>query len=246
MRYLLISDLHSNIEAMRVVIADATARGYDKAVCMGDLVGYGASPNDVVDMVRELDPAIIRGNHDKVIAGVDTGEQFNFLALQSCHWTQSELSEDNLAYLRSLPLGPKSVDGEFWIAHGTPLDEDAYILNDFDAMEVFRDFPESICFFGHSHIPTVFAVDESDGLYLMAPMGDEERIALKPGNRYLINCGSVGQPRDRNPKAAYGIYDSSSRILHLFRVAYAIEETQRKILDTELPRFLAERLSYGA
>jgi len=245
-RYLLLSDLHSNIEALSAVLDDATERGYDHVACMGDLVGYGADPNAVVDRVRSLSPRIIRGNHDKVISGVEDGEQFNFLAVQSCHWTREALSAENIDYLASLPKGPGSVDDQFWIAHGTPLDEDAYILNDFDAMEVFRGFGEDICFFGHSHIPTIFSVDEEEGLYLMAPMRDEEKIALKPGARYLINCGSVGQPRDRNPRAAYGIYDSGTRVLDLIRVQYALEETQRKILTTSLPRFLAERLGYGA
>lgn len=246
MRYLVLSDLHSNLEAFDAVLSDAGRRGFDRAVCMGDLVGYGANPNEVVERVRELDPVIIRGNHDKVISGVESGEQFNFLAIQSCQWTQQALSAENLAYLGALPKGPRQVDEGFWIAHGTPLDEDSYILNEFDAIEVFRGFSEDTCFFGHSHIPTVFAVDETDGLYLMAPMGDEERIALKPSTRYLINCGSVGQPRDRNPKAAYGIFDSQSRILRIHRVAYDLEATQAKILATNLPRFLAERLAFGA
>ena len=245
MRYLLLSDLHSNIEALEAVLAHARGRGFDRVACMGDLVGYGASPNEVCAAVRALEPVIIRGNHDKVISGADSGEQFNMLAAQSCRWTQERLSAENLDWLRSLPEGPREVDEEFWIAHGTPLDEDAYVLNEFDAIEVFRGFPGQICFFGHSHIPSLFAVDDEDGFYLLAPLGDEERIELKTGTRYLLNCGSVGQPRDRNPMAAYGIFDTTRREVEMLRVAYPVAQAQRRILETSLPRFLAERLGAG-
>ena len=245
MRYLLLSDLHSNIEALEAVLADASARGFDRVLCMGDLVGYGANPNEVVERLRGLDPIVIRGNHDKVISGVEGGEQFNLLAMQSSLWTARALTAENRAYLAALPRGPLQIDGEFWIAHGSPLDEDAYLLGDFDAIEVFRDFPGDLCFFGHSHIPTLFALEVVQGFYLLSPVGDDERIPLEPKTRYLINCGSVGQPRDRNPKAAFGIFDADRRTLGLHRVAYALAEAQRKILETTLPRFLAERLGVG-
>jgi diadenosine tetraphosphatase ApaH/serine/threonine PP2A family protein phosphatase len=245
LRYLIISDLHANLEALQAVLADAGRRGFDRTVCLGDLVGYAADPNEVIAEVRRLEPVIVRGNHDKVISGVESGDQFNVLALRSCEWTRDALTEENRQYLAGLPRGPLPVDGAFWIAHGTPLDEDAYILNDFDAIEVFRDFPEEVCFFGHSHLPTVFALSDPEGFYLMSPMEDEESLALKPGWRYLVNCGSVGQPRDRNPKAAYGIYDAAARRLELVRVPYDVQETQRKILATDLPPFLADRLAFG-
>jgi diadenosine tetraphosphatase ApaH/serine/threonine PP2A family protein phosphatase len=237
--------VHSNLEALEAVLGDARRRGFEQVVCLGDLVGYAASPNQVVERVRELEPVVIRGNHDKAIAGIDSAEQFNHLALQSCTWTRAELTGDNLRYLAELPVGPRQVDDRFWIAHGTPLDEDAYILNDLDALEVFRCFTGQVCFFGHSHIPTVFGLSDEEDFFVMYPLDDEERLVLKPGCRYLINCGSVGQPRDRNPKAAYGIYDSASQTVGLYRVAYPVEETQRRILDTHLPRFLSDRLGLG-
>ena len=247
MKYLILSDLHSNTEALEAVLGDARRRGFDRVACMGDLVGYGAEPNAVVERVRGLDhAAVIRGNHDKVAGGLESGDQFNFVAGLAARWTQSALGSDNLSYLRSLPRGPLVVDGAFWLAHGTPLDEDAYILNDFDALEAFNGFPEDLCFFGHSHIPTIFSLSDDEGLVLQAPVADEARLALKPGVRYLINPGSVGQPRDRNPKAAYAVYDAATRMLDLYRVGYDIEAAQRKILAANLPHFLADRLRLGA
>ena len=190
-------------------------------------------------------PVLLKSCPVKVISGIDTGEQFNPLAVKSCQWTRDALTEENLKYLRGLPEGPLSVNDELWLAHGTPLDEDAYILNEFDAIEAFRGFPEDICFFGHSHIPTIFSIDESDSLFLLTPMSDEERVALKPGSRYLINCGSVGQPRDGDWRASYVIYDIDSRNVTFRRLEYDLETAQKKILAARLPEGLAARIAEG-
>ena len=213
MRLLILSDLHSNQEALDAVLADARRRGFDRAVCLGDLVGYGANPNEVVATVRELDPIAIRGNHDKVIAGVEDGEQFNLMAVQSCRWTQTTLTAENLEYLRRCPRARSSRSTTCGSPTGRRSMRTPTSSTTSTRSRCSRAFPSRICFFGHSHIPTIFSFDEQDGFYLFSPMEDEERLALKPGSRYLVNCGSVGQPRDRNPKAAYGIYSTSTRVL---------------------------------
>jgi diadenosine tetraphosphatase ApaH/serine/threonine PP2A family protein phosphatase len=246
-RYLILSDIHSNLEALEAVLSHASALGFEKAVVLGDLVGYGADPNAVVDRVRLLPGlTVIRGNHDKVVSGQDTGEEFNELALSSCRWTREHMTQENLHYIAQLPAGPQRVDDRFSIAHGTPLDEDAYILSELDAAVVFADLHDDICFFGHSHIPILFSFDPDAGIAFNYPTLDEEGFRLEQGKRYLINVGSVGQPRDRNPKAAYGLFDLESRTVFLYRVFYPIAETQRKIVQAGIPSFLAERLKWGA
>jgi predicted phosphodiesterase len=246
-KYLILSDIHSNLEALEAVLAHASAVGFDKTVVLGDLVGYGADPNPVVDRIRLLpELTVIRGNHDKVVSGQDTGEEFNELALSSCRWTREQLTRQNLEYIAGLPAGPASVDGRFTIAHGTPLDEDAYILSELDAAIVFADLDDDLCFFGHSHIPILFSFDPQEGIAFNYPTRDEEGFHLEEGKRYLVNVGSVGQPRDRNPKAAYGCFDFESRTVFMYRISYPVAEAQGKIVQAGLPGFLAERLRWGA
>jgi predicted phosphodiesterase len=247
MNYLILSDIHSNLEAFETVLRHAEGIGFDKVVVLGDLVGYGANPNEIVERIKSMpDAVVIRGNHDKVVSGKDSGEEFNELAIHSCRWTQEHLTKENLKYLEDLPAGPLFVDERFYISHGTPLDEDAYILTEFDAAAIFTYFPAKICFFGHSHIPFVFALRAGGEIGCHYPSNNESEYTLQDDVRYLINVGSIGQPRDRNPKSAYGIFNVESRSVRLFRLDYPIEEASRKILEAELPYFLAERLLWGA
>jgi predicted phosphodiesterase len=245
MKYLIISDLHSNIEALTAVLGSIKRKKMDRVLVLGDLVGYGASPNQVVDTIRKTKNAIvIRGNHDKVASGIENGENFNRAALQSAQWTQKKLTADNRSYLNHLPQGPVLVDGSILVAHGTPLDEDAYLFSDYDAYEVFQVMDFNLCFFGHTHLPVIYAVS-NQRLYTFRPNGERVRIELMQGFKYLINPGSVGQPRDKNPLASFAIYDSDHRSITFKRISYSIPRSQEKILRAGLPQSLANRLAIG-
>ena len=245
MRYLILSDLHSNLEAFRAVIEDSRSRGYDRAVCLGDIVGYGANPNEVIDLLRRIEPvAVVRGNHDKVAAGVEEGEHFSEIALAAALWTRGALTPANLDYLSSLPRGPLEVDG-FLISHGTPLEEDAYLLSEEDARCVFDAMPFRLAFFGHSHFACTFHQGEAEFPTVELLAGDECALPLSPGRRYLVNPGSIGQPRDHNPRTAYAIFDSDRASVTVHRVPYDVAAAQQKIALEGLPIPLAQRLEYG-
>ena len=233
------------MEALTAVLGSVKRKKMDRVLVLGDLVGYGASPNQVVDTVRKTKNAtVIRGNHDKVAAGIESGENFNRAALQSAQWTRKKLTPENRSYLNHLPQGPVLVDGEIFVSHGTPLDEDAYLFSDYDAYEVFQVMDFNLCFFGHTHLPVIYAVS-NQRLYTFRPNGDRVRIELVPGFKYLINPGSVGQPRDKNPMAGYAIFDSDNRTVTFKRVEYSIPKSQDKILKAGLPQSLANRLAIG-
>ncbi len=246
MRYLIVSDMHGNWDAFSAVLQDIELDSLDGILVLGDLVGYGASPNQVVEAVRELPPptCVIRGNHDKVAAGVEGGEYFNPAALRAARWTSEALSDENLRYVRELPAGPVKVEEGLVICHGSPLDEDAYVLSRPDAEEIFGEHAAPVTFFGHTHIPSVFVLRQ-DRIEISALSGERVSLELDPDARYLINPGSVGQPRDRDWRASYMIYDSTSRLAELFRVEYPIESAQQRIVRADLPMILAERLALG-
>jgi diadenosine tetraphosphatase ApaH/serine/threonine PP2A family protein phosphatase len=187
---------------------------------------------------------MIRGNHDKAVCGLDSIQTFNPVAAAAIHWTQQNLSRKNLDFLIRLKKSPLIVHDTITICHGAPFDEDYYIFGEFDAAEAFSQFNTPICFFGHTHFPFVYAQQdrEVNGTFLE---GLKNEIRLEKGVRYLINPGSVGQPRDRNNKAACAIYDTEARTVKFYRLEYAIEEAQKKIRAENLPYALAERLSLG-
>lgn len=251
MRYLILSDLHANDEALTAVLRRVKRKSFDRIVCLGDFVGYAADPNKVLDRFRKLRKATIsvRGNHDKVVAGVEEGALFNPPALEAVRWTTERLSKQNLEFLRKLPLGPEVVDARFIVCHGSPLDEDAYIFSDFDASLNFvqmHRFAEGIdlCFFGHSHIPSIFTLEPA-GIRVEAVREARYKLRLEKGKRYLVNPGSVGQPRDRNPRAAYAIFDADAGVVHFDRVPYDVGATRRKIQRAGLPAVLGDRLVVG-
>lgn len=245
MKYLVLSDIHSNKEALTAVLCFVRRKRFDKTIILGDLVGYGADPNPTVELVRTLKRAvIIRGNHDKVCSGLESGEMFNRIALLSAKWTQQNLLPRHRKWLASLPKGPLQVDDSFAISHGTPLDEDAYIFGEIEALNMFRFFELPICFFGHSHFPVVFSMD-SESLTTYVPNGSLFRVSLRKDARYLINPGSIGQPRDGDSRASFGIFDSKRMTMTIHRVKYKLERTQKKIHRAGLPIPLAERLALG-
>ena len=157
MRYLVISDIHGNLEALDAVLGAMRAQGFDHALVLGDLVGYGADPNAVVDRVRSLEPlSIIRGNHDKVASGLENGDSFNLVARSAVQWTYEMLTPENLDYLLKLPAGPIAVDDKVEICHGSPFDEDAYIFDELDALRAFEASTRPVCLFGHTHYPVTY------------------------------------------------------------------------------------------
>jgi diadenosine tetraphosphatase ApaH/serine/threonine PP2A family protein phosphatase len=246
MRYLVISDIHANLEAYETVMAEAKPLGYEKVLVLGDLVGYGADPNAVCDRVRDLKPdALIRGNHDKVGSGVESPEGFNAVARNAIRWTFDNLNKENRDWLAGLPAGPMVVDDMIEICHGTPFDEDAYVFDDLDALRAMHAARRPICLFGHTHVQVGhFLSRDQFGL----ATADDQRpltIALDESNRYLVNPGSVGQPRDGDPRAGIAIVDTTARELTIYRVEYPIAKAQARILEEGLPDVLAQRLSLG-
>jgi predicted phosphodiesterase len=244
-RYLIFADIHGNLEAFLSVLKFVQKKKIDQYIFLGDVVGYGASPNEVIQRLQFLRPlACVRGNHDKAVCDLDSIETFNPIAASAIHWTKERMAKKNLAFLHRLRKGPQFVAETITICHGAPFDEDYYIFGEFDAAEAFRHIKTPICLFGHTHFPFVYT--EKDGVVEGTFIeGNANEVRLEKDIRYLINPGSVGQPRDRNPRAACAIYDSEARVIKFSRHEYNIEETQRKILAERLPPALAERLSLG-
>ena len=245
MRRLIVSDIHANIEALDAVLKD-TEGLHDEIVCCGDLVGYGASPAEVVDWAREKVNLIVRGNHDRVCAGLDDHGWFNTRAQAAAQWTAASLTSAQIQWLAALPAGPLLEDG-FMLAHGSPADEDAYLLVYEEVYPLLEMLVRPVCFIGHTHFQGAWTWYRDDLYSLQGPAldGSEMIHELRPSNLYLINPGSVGQPRDRDPRAAYAIWDTDRRELRFRRVAYDVAAAQKKILDADLPPFLAQRLAIG-
>ena len=247
MRYLLLSDIHSNLEALESCLKLAQGK-YEQALCLGDLVGYGPDPNAVIEKMRPLASVIIRGNHDKACTGDAVAAEFNPLARLATEWTRNELTPEHFGFLRSLPAGPVQLDG-FQVVHGSPLDEDDYILGPGQAFPLLRSPQTQVVCFGHTHHQGGFMISpqgryqsihppmKKDGLVLTLPLQDQ--------GRYLINPGSVGQPRDGDPRAAFAVIDTSQRVVDYFRLSYDLRQTQEKMRKAGLPHLLIERLEHG-
>ncbi|HYA48967.1 MAG TPA: metallophosphoesterase family protein [Burkholderiales bacterium] len=245
MRYMIFTDIHGNVEALNAVLKAIQKKRIDHYIFLGDLVGYGASPNEVIQKIQTLRPmSIIRGNHDKAVSGLDSVQTFNPIAASAIYWTKKTITRKNLDFLSRLKQSPEIIHNTITICHGAPFDEDYYIFAEFDAAESFCYIQTPLCFFGHTHFPFIYVERDGnvEGTFLE---GNASEIKLEKGVRYLINPGSVGQPRDRNPRAAYAIYDSDARVIKFYRVDYDIEDAKKKILAEKLPPALAERLSLG-
>jgi predicted phosphodiesterase len=246
MRYLVITDIHANLEALEACLEDAAQRAYDKALVLGDLIGYGADPNAVIERIRELAPlATVRGNHDKVVFGLEMAEGFNAVARAAAQWMLQVLTPENREWAAALPAGPTVVDALVQICHGSPYDEDAYIFDEHDARLALSTSARPLCLFGHTHYPVTF--ESYDGtLTTIGPSTQaESRLELRPGAKYLVNPGSVGQPRDGDPRAGYAIVDAAAQCVELYRKHYPVEVAQAKIIDAGLPEVLARRLAAG-
>ena len=244
MRYLVLSDIHANIDALESVLADAARHGDAPILLLGDLVGYGAEPNAVIDRLRELPiAASIRGNHDRVACGLDEPENFNTVARASALATARTLTARNRQYLRDLPPGPLVVNDLVELCHGTPFDEDMYVFDEMDAVYALRAATRPLCLFGHTHMPFGVRLSGDEIDYL--DVSPENPIALAHGIGYLLNVGSVGQPRDGDPRAGYGLVNMDTRTVTCFRVTYPVEAAQARVRAANLPEALAKRLALG-
>jgi diadenosine tetraphosphatase ApaH/serine/threonine PP2A family protein phosphatase len=245
MRYLVLSDIHANLEAFEAVIADAGE--VDATLCLGDLVGYGPDPNECVDRVRELpELTCLSGNHDWAALGKLDLASFNLEARKAAEWTQRHLRDDVLSFLKELP--PKLQTEEFALAHGSPRDPIwEYLVGEQQAAPNFEEFTGLFCLVGHTHVPRTFlqvGKGNATGARVQIPEPEEE-INLADGRRRIVNPGGVGQPRNGDPRAAYGIWDSDSGTFTFRRVPYDVRTTQRKIQAAGLPAVLATRLRFG-
>jgi predicted phosphodiesterase len=241
LKYGIISDIHANLEAFQTVLAEIDRVGVDRLICLGDVVGYNANPNECCEIIREREIPTVLGNHDAVACGRDDPSGFNSVALEAALWTRQALNDENLAWLQSLP---GMVDCDSFVAvHGAPNDRNTYLF-EWEDMLPYIPFLEEhdchLCMIGHTHSPAIFS---TDGAYTV---DDDSKFELgKGGKSFFINPGSVGQPRDTNPQAAFGYLDTDAMVFEQVRISYPIEKAQKKILEIGLPQFLAERLALG-
>ena len=256
MRALVLSDIHANLEALRAVLV--AAGEWDVLWNLGDTVGYGANPNEVLDLIRPLGGLTVRGNHDRVCSGISSAVNFNPTARTAAQWTLEHLTADNLVWLRGLTQGPLEPEaattgcGEtrVTLAHGSPLDEDQYILNMRDAWAPLQRMTTAITFIGHTHIQGGFQQHEYEWHELRPHYADRYEhgtwtLTIQPGTRQLINPGSVGQPRDHDWRAAFATYDTEACAVTYHRVPYDVAEAQQRIQAAHLPERLAARLREG-
>ena len=250
MRYLLISDIHSNLEALQTAIAAAPEHDY--VLNLGDVVGYGASPNEVVEMVRGLKGPVVRGNHDKACSGIGDTFGFNAVADKAVSWTAETLTEENRQWVHDLQKGPVEIP-EYPVGqmvHGSPIDEDDYLLSSAAAFEVFRDGPTPVTFYGHTHVQGGYVfrkgyVETFRPKYGSATEEETWELPLLMDARYLINPGSIGQPRDGDWRSAFALFDTDAKKVTFYRVPYPVELAQHRIIAADLPEYLAVRLRVG-
>jgi predicted phosphodiesterase len=250
LRILLLSDIHANLEALEASLAAAPS--FDFVANLGDVVGYGASPNEVVERSRSLGKIFVRGNHDKAAVGLLDLEDFNPLAATAAIWTRDHLTPEHHEWLVSLPQGPLSLEGfpEARLVHGSPDDEDAYIVSIGDALVPLLALSTPLTFFGHTHLQGGFFAngDSADGFrpeYRTVGKAESVALQLKKSTRYMINPGSVGQPRDGDWRAAYALFDTEAQVVHFQRAPYKLKAAQDRIFAANLPARLATRLAAG-
>lgn len=246
MRILVLSDLHANDTALEAVL-DAARGRWDLSVCLGDVVGYGPDPNEVTARLRELGTQTIRGNHDKAVTGLMPTEDFNPVAKAAVDWTRAQIRPDHLAWLASLPQGPLATDG-IVLVHGAFQDEDEYVFTPAQALDGLLDSSAAVTFFGHTHHQGGFSYQDSKLEVLqIRPRNNESFAALRiePSRRYLLNPGSIGQPRDGDARAAFAIADLDHQTVEFWRVPYDLAAVQERMRAANLPEPLVQRIAVG-
>ena len=241
MRYIIFSDVHSNLEAVKAFCQVIESIDHDKKVCLGDIVGYNADPNVVVEWIRGEIDLVLAGNHDYAVLEKTDTSYFNPAVYQACAWTRSALKNNNKEFLSTLPV-KKEEDGIYWV-HSSPFEpaEWHYVSTECSAEKNFDYFEQTFCFLGHSHLPGIFEKNKNNEI---RSLGDS-KLELDPESRYIINVGSLGQPRDGNPDPAFVFYDSMSHVIEFHRFSYNLSLTQEKIRACGLPCYFADRLSSG-
>jgi len=241
MKHAIISDIHGNIEALEKVLERIENEKVDDIICLGDLVGYGPNPKECIERIQKVARIILAGNHDHAAVGLTDPNYFNFYAKIAVEWTAMTLSKSEKNFLSSVPL--MANNGSATYVHATPREPAAwdYIMSLEDAQSNFEHFSNQVCFIGHSHVPVIIELNNGDSCRLL----NSTAVTFKPDCRYIINLGSVGQPRDRDTRASFGVFDDEALLFELIRVEYPYITTQQKILKTGLPSFLAERLGKG-
>lgn len=240
MRYAIISDLHANLDAVRMVFDRIDTLGVDRIVCLGDVVGYNANPNECVELLAERDILTILGNHDAVACGLEEPWGFNPVALAAAIWTRDHLSDAALDWLANLPDALNF--GDFVAVHGAPKNHNTYLFSWEDVIPHAPFLDEQncrLCFVGHTHTSAILS---TDGTYHMDARGFFD---LGESGMYFINPGSVGQPRDDDPRASFGVLDTEANSFKLERVAYPVNQAARRVIEAGLPQFLADRLAIG-
>jgi predicted phosphodiesterase len=239
MRFAVFGDIHSNLEALQAVLADAEAHEVTHYVCLGDVVGYNANPHECVEIVRSLECPVVKGNHDEQASAETIQENFNPLAEEAINWTRENLTDLDKTWLRELRLVRQVRD--FTIVHAT-LDTPAkwgYVFNQLDAAASFSYQHTNVCFYGHTHAPRAYV---KDGAVKGLPF---QRLLVEPNKKYFINAGSVGQPRDGDWHASYCLFTPADHVIELRRIEYDINTAQDKIVEAGLPQRLADRLALG-
>src|SRR5499427_1840790 len=239
MRYAVIADIHANLEALEVVLADSKEQNCTHYCCVGDVVGYNANPKQCLDIVRDMGMPVVKGNHDEYCSSEEDLEGFNPHAAEAVNWTRKQLSKEDRQWLRDLKY--VRLVASFSMVHAT-LDGPqrwGYVFDKLAAAASFTYQNTSVCFFGHTHVPVAFVRDS------MVRGGTYSKFRVEPGKKYFVNVGAVGQPRDGNPKAGYVLYDLNEGSIELRRLDYDIPKAQRKIVEAGLPQRLADRLAFG-
>jgi diadenosine tetraphosphatase ApaH/serine/threonine PP2A family protein phosphatase len=246
MRCLVISDIHANLAAFEAVLNDAKARAlnYDIVWCLGDVVGYGPDPNECVELLRTLPHICLAGNHDWAVLGKLDIETFNDNAVTAIQWTRGALRPENARYLQARP--ERIEQGDYLLVHASPRRPIwEYILDNTIADENFAVFSQPYCLVGHTHVPVTFVKDSRNQQVRMSHLEHNLPVSLRRNNRYIVNVGSVGQPRDGDPRAAYALLDTSSSTWTLYRVEYNVAQIQQRMRTAGLPEKLITRIEYG-
>jgi predicted phosphodiesterase len=250
LRILLLSDIHANLEALDACLTAAPS--FDLVANLGDVVGYGASPHEVIDRSRSLGKIFVRGNHDKAATGLLALDDFNAMAATAAMWTRDQLSREHFEWLKGLPHGPVPLEAfpHAQLVHGSPADEDEYIVSLGDALVPLLALATPLTFFGHTHLQGGFFANgnSADGFrpeYRTVGQAESVPLQLKAATRYMINPGSVGQPRDGDWRAAFALFDTEAQVIHFHRTPYNLKSAQDRILAANLPTRLATRLAAG-